>query len=296
MMPQALGATIPPFVTAAIVMLLSWRPWRRWRRGGSGSAAVPGAAGAGAPWAVALALGLGAIAGFVAVAGWPGVPPRERWQWLLFINAAATAAGALSAALARRPWARWLALAMTAIAAAGMLQPVGTRAAVAPAWVWKAGAAVLIALAGLAMEPIARRRAGASVPLALAIAFAGASALILQAANATMSLIAAGSAAACGAVVAIAWWNPAVSIARGGELVAAANLMTTLVIAWFYARDASLGAAFVMLAASPLVLWLGELRCITRRRAIVGAILRPALVAVAVATALAMALRPVNEG
>src|SRR5512145_2330580 len=82
----AFGAIWPAVAVAGAIMCAAWLPLRRAGSKGQGY------------WGGALAIGLGFVAGFLILTkGWPGMPPKERWQWLLPMAMVATVSGLIAA-------------------------------------------------------------------------------------------------------------------------------------------------------------------------------------------------------
>lgn len=276
MLMQAVMALLPPALIAGVVMLLAWRPWKR------GAPLLRG------EWGSALAIGSGFICGFLIQTGWAALHLKQRWHWLLPMIAAATALATIAALWRPRGWMKWLPPAATAICAAAMLHPI---AAAGSPMLWKLSLAVVILLYCAVLVPLAQRRAGASLPLAFSLVFAGLSAILLQGRMATFSLIAAAVATTLAAITIIAWLNPRVSLANGAVIVLAPILAAMIATGWFYREAGSvLALSFVLLAVAPLFLWLGEIAALCRLKPWIGAAIRAAIVLVPVALAAALAI------
>jgi hypothetical protein len=274
---KALGATWPAVAVAALCMIIAWRPWRcndgLW--GGS--------------WGSVAALGLGFIASFVAMNGWPGYPTPQRWQRLVFIGAAATAAGLVAALM--QPRGAWrIGLGLAACASAARL--IDPPPAFANTGIWKAALGIGSGVLWLGLEPLAERRRGASMPLAMCTVFGGVSVILLESRLANFSLLAAAVSSAAGMAMVVAWLNPRVSLAHGAVHVGVALLASLVLTSWFY-RDAGVGSAsFILVAAAPLALWIGEAPLIARWRPWKTTVLRAAAVGLLVAIGVALAIRP----
>jgi len=278
---MALKVLAPAALFAGLVMLIAWWP----RAGRRSSAAARTRLG----WVAALALGGGFIAGLLVVlGGWPGWPPRERWMWLLPIASAAIAAGIVMGFVGRGALVRAIIAVFLSAAIAWMIQPLP---AVEAPWRVRAIAGAGVLLWWIALEPLAQHRAGALLPAALCITFAGLSMIILEARFANLSLATSAAAAALGAITFVALLQRRLSFAHGGTLVAAALLVSISVVGWMYrARGASVTALhFILIGAAPLMLWLGELPIVRRRAAGQATLIRLALVAGPVAAAIAVA-------
>ena len=231
-----------PALLAAVAMLAT-RPWRRGRD----------LAGWGA--AVAIAGGF-AIAFYHVFGGMPSFPPSLAQQWLLylggpvivvaivqsFVKSRAIAVAASALVLGVTPW--------LLLRNVTFLEP-------RILWTWMVAAALAMIAWWAAMESLARRARGASLPLLLGIVVAVSGLAIINSHSATMGQ-AAGSVAIPLFVVSLAALSSrGASLARGGMLAMTMLLLGLLLFAHLFldmpARDAAL------LAAAPLAVWAGEL-------------------------------------
>src|SRR5687768_6023978 len=85
----ALPVLWPAAIVALAFALTAWWPWR--------SSAKKSEPVFGAHWAGALAVGGAFVVSFLVILkGWPGIQPKQSWQWLLHIGAASTLAGVIA--------------------------------------------------------------------------------------------------------------------------------------------------------------------------------------------------------
>ncbi|MHC5024474.1 MAG: hypothetical protein ACYTGG_11295 [Planctomycetota bacterium] len=276
MIDKVVFAVLAPGLAAGVLALLAWQPWRKRpsRPGGS--------------WPGAVAVVGSFVASFVVVVGWPRIPPASLWHWVIAIVIAGGVVAILPDLLKPLRRLRRLAPIVAGAAAAGLFVPPPS---VESPWVWRGVLGLAVAALGLLLEPLAARRPGASMPLGLCIWVAGASVLVTEAGIATAGLIVAASSAALGSIVIVAWLRPSLD-ASGGTTVTVATLApAALAVGWLWTRDFThvTPASFVLVAAAPVGLWLGELTVVTRRRAWVAALLRAVLVAVPIAIAMILA-------
>ncbi|MCI0363428.1 MAG: hypothetical protein L0Y44_07255 [Phycisphaerales bacterium] len=263
----------PAVAVAAAVMLAAWWPWSR--RGSL----------YGGHWGGAVACGLGFSVGFLVLTkGWPGVPPQERWQWLLLIGLGATVIGLMDAMLRPTATGRLAFGVALAVVTATFLHPPPAFAAIA----WKAALGVLVLATFLALEPVADRRPGSLIGLVLCIVFAGASMVIVQSRSAVLGLAAAAASATYGVCFAFGVINPRLRLSHGAIHVASALLPAMAISGWFYNFGDVGMTSFILLVTAPPMLWLGELGPVRRMKPWQAASL--SLLAVLIIVALAVAL------
>lgn len=280
----AFHALWPAVAVSGAAMVAAWRPWRR---GGSERARQHG------HWGAALACGLGFIASFLVLTrGWRGWPPPERWQWLLPMAVGATAIGLLAGVWRPRGGLRYLPAVALAVVAAVLLHP---PLIYQPVLAWKAGLAGMVLLTFVCLEPLADRRVGASLPLSLAIVFAGGSQVIVQSRFAALGFAAAAASATWATCLAIALFNRRVSFAHGGIHVAAVLLPALMMIGWFYNIGEVGLVSSVLVCGAPMLLWLGELGFVRSLKSWQGVLVRAMVVAVPIAIAVGLAMRATQD-
>lgn len=277
------GGLLPAGI-AGTILLLGWRPWNR-------ALAPDRAAAAAGP----LALGGAWLAAQIAIVGIT-LPPLRASDWLAVLVAAA-ALGGLFEALRQPPgWLRWSWRAALSLALPALL--------VLPLWrsSWSTPEALaLIGAAGMGvfgawslLEAQARRRAGAAMPLLLAVLASGSGLVLALSGSASQGQLGGALAAAVGAALVIALLQPRLSLAHGsiGPLVIA--LAGLWLNGTFYADVPS--GSLVLLFAAPWLALVGRLRPVQRlapwQSALVsaGAVLLPLAAAAAWAYAASPAL------
>jgi len=299
MFEQVLKSVAVPAIVAAAILIAGWRPWRRLRgldaheRG---------------QWSTATAFALAFLVSFVS-RKWPSwsaeggaglmqasidaLRPASRRDWIVYLALAAGGIGLL-AALVRRP--AWLIGAIGPLTAAAtwlLIRPIAN-----PTYALGGGAALcgITLLLWFLLEPLARRRAGPSLPLAMVPLFAAISGIIALTGGVGMSvaMTAGAMAAVCGMAAIIAWLNPRFTFARGATpLLAAVPAAIGWLQAW-YAPGTTAWYVFTLpLAAIPL-LWLGELPVVTRRPPWVGGLVRIVLAVIPGAAAVLLAMNSVQ--
>ena len=277
----ALPVVVPAALIAAAVMLVAWWPLRRSDRRSQPLA--------NAWWAGACAVGVSFIAGLWQIADdWPGLPPKQRWMWLMPMAIAATVLGMVSGWLQPRHVVQLAVGLLLALSATLLLHP---PPAVDQPWLWKLGLGAAVLIVWLCLEVQAERHPGPSLPLAMTIVFTGVSLVIKESRFAMLSLSAAAASAAWGSVLLISIFNSKLRVSRGPMHVAAMLLPAMLVLGEFDRRGGVSIASFLLLAIAPLMLWLGELPPLRTRRPWQAALARAALVAVPVLIAVVLAMR-----
>jgi hypothetical protein len=115
----------------------------------------------------------------------------------------------------------------------------------------------------IAMELLASRLRGATMPLLLTITSMVAATVITNAHSQAYGQLAAGLGAALAAVTVLAFWLRGLTLARGGVLAVAAILLGLLLCGHHYAdlgqRD------LILLAAAPLTAWIAEIPPLARK-------------------------------
>ncbi len=266
-----------PAGAAGLILLLGWRPWKR--------ALEPDAAAAAAG---PLALGGAWLAAQIAIVG-VALPPVQASDWLAVLVAAAVLGG-LVEALRRPPaWMRWSWRAALSLALPALLA--------LPLWRSSWSSLEALAVIGAAaigvfgawslLEAQARRRAGAAMPLLLAV-LAGGSALVLAlSGSASLGQLGGALAAAVGAALVIALLQPRLSLAHG----AIGPLVIALAGLWlngtFYA-DVPIGS-LVLLFVAPWLALVGRLGRVQRLAAWQSALVRAGAVLLPLALAAAWA-------
>lgn len=248
---QAMTVLVPAMIAAAAVLLASWRPWQRATRVEHGY------------WGGAAALGAGCLAAFYFVAGGRGFQLHERWHWLWMIASAAMGLGLIASFVRANLLMKILSGIALAGATAALFMP--PRSAANPL-VWKAGLGASVLIFWMLSEPLANKRRGVSLPIAMAVVFAGASIVLLQTRQAGYSLMAAALSSMCGVSMMIAILNRRFSFANGAMHVIGAMLTSLCVIGWLYNLTDVPVWPFALLMVSPLAMWIGELRPIALLR------------------------------
>lgn len=230
------GIVLPAVVTLVVLALAS-RPWRRRRERGPG-------------WAAPVAIGGGFLAGFAALFGWPGLPPGEHWQRIIYIGCLAIVAGAVETTPRRAAALRWLVrVAVIGIIAWGVVPDWKELADTRMVWMAVAGGMVCFGWVSL-------RRAGRSgrtlSPLvSLFVIVSAISLVMLQSRNARLAQAAGVLAAAIAASGVACGWKRA-GLSWGAAAPVIASLATALALnGWFYNYGAVPVASFVLAGLSP---------------------------------------------
>lgn len=275
MVVPVLLATVPPALITLIVLALAWRAWR------------PEAELADGRWGGAAGFGLAFLAGFVAVAGLPHLPPTERWQWIVHLGLVAAALGVVNALRPRKPWLDWLPSLVLAATAAVLLRHPSSDAP----WTWNLGVAAAVAFLWLTLEPLAQRARGVAVPLTLLLTFGATAIIILLSGFESLARLTAVLAACAAGATIVAWRVPAISLAAGATAVTAAVLPGLLFLGQAYSYSEVPGICFVLPLLAPAMSGLGELPVMRRLKPPVRLLARMAaiLLPLGIAVGLAMA-------
>jgi hypothetical protein len=240
-----------------------------------------------AGWGAAVAITGGFAIAFYHEFGWPTFPPASAQQWLLLLGIPVILVAAIQAFAKSDVLAVILSAIVLGITPWLMLRKAEF---LEPRlwWAWViAGGAVMAGWWG-AMELLARRGRGGSVPLLIGVVVGLTGLAMINNHSATLGQ-AAGSVSIPLFVIALAaLWSRGASLARGGMLATTLLLLGLLLFAHLFldmpARDAA------VLALAPLALWLGELpglgkpdswkRVAVRTVAVLAVIALPAIVTI----------------
>ncbi|SIN73317.1 hypothetical protein SAMN05444166_0514 [Singulisphaera sp. GP187] len=278
------GVLLPALATVT-VLIAAWRVGRRLDlkvRGGL---------------AVALALGLGDLAGHLGVA-WPAWPPSEVTDRIPILVGVAILA-ALVAVLGGpgRRWLSWVNRAVVSgVTIAVIVSPAFGEAWSAPATLF--GAALLgigMILAWANLDALATRCSGAGIFLPLLLISSGASVALLVSGSMVLALLAGVLSAALAACGLVAWRVPAIGFGPGGPSIVVVVLASLLLINRFYAELPS--GSVALFAVAPAAVWFGQLGTIRSRAPWIRTLAATAavLVPVALAIGLAVAAMPSYE-
>ncbi len=257
------GIGLPALVCGTILVAV-FRPWRN-------------SGGAGASWGGANALAAGFVTAYLVAHNWQlSLPPRQAWEWLVYLSAGAAIAVAYGVT-ATSGWTIW---GLAAGLSAYLL--VGPR--VDQFWAWRGLTAGMMIASMAALDRLQGRAGSAVFALTLSLV-AAACWVILRASRNEMLAQMAGALSACLGVVAIlGWWRPSMALGGGGVLVAGLLLPGLMMSAYFHGGKVP-AWCLVLAAVAPAAYWLAELpaakRFVTPRPLLmrVGAILAAAGVA-----------------
>lgn len=278
----ALKVLAPAMGVAIIVLSLAWRPWQR------RSAQVQHGY-----WGGPIALGLGFLAAFFVIAGPRGFLLKDRWHWMAAIVGASVVLGLIAALWRAVPIVRFMATVALAFATGALLQPPAT---VANPLYWKLAFGAVVLVSAQPLGIIALKHRGIALPLMFIPVFTGLSIMLLETRQAGFSLLAGALAAMCGVAFVIALFNRQFSLGHGGMFVLAAVLPTLSLLGWFYNVIEAPIWPFAILAVSPLMLIVCEVRLLTRVKPWQGLALRLALVSAPVAAAVAWIMMVSQSG
>jgi len=266
-----------PAVIAGVCWLISWRLWNRRHLASRGH------------WGGALALALGYAAGYRTLMGWPPFPANTAVQWLVYLALLAGAVALAEPLWRKKSWLRfavWLGLgALTAwLQFQALVEHTWTTS---QAIQWIGGLALATAALCAALDALAERRAGASLPLAFWLTAAVTSGVLLLTKSALLGQLAGSLAGIFGAAAVLAWWAPGIRLSRGAMTVFGLLFVALLSQGHLYSELSLLGAALLYLA--PFAAWLGEVGLVKGLRPSRAVLVRMVLVAIPLAVALLIA-------
>ncbi len=290
-----------PLLLSAVVMTAAWRPWRipaAAPEGGAPDAPTPDASdgdaaassGPSAPWAAALAIGLGWLVGLWRVEGLPEMPPVTGEGWIPWIVLAVTAFGVLDGLVSAPDWLRSeLRIVGGALIAILVLHPIFY-------WEWDhpgiplrivalVAAATIVTWTGI--DALGRALpTGPAYPLAMLITVCAAAGVLAMSGGAKFGQLFGVLAATIGPCILLALWRPSVSIGRSGSGVIA-TVFTGFLIAGAWFAEVKNGPAIALLLV-PHAAWAGHIPWVARRKPWQTALIVG--VAVAIPAAIAMGL------
>jgi hypothetical protein len=239
-------------------------------------------------WSGALALGLAVLAGALVVLGVPAFPPKEPHYWFGFLSLAA-ALGAIE----RPAPVKWgLAVLLSVGASLAVLHyvPAERLERFTP---WLAAYALGVFVVRAALEPLARRKEGLAIPLALWIVASGGAVATAMAGFIGGGQVGGMVAAGLGALAFFAWWRPV----EGRNAAAVPVVATVLPAIWLdgYWMAELTPTAGLLLAGAPLGAWAGALPPLAKRPRL-AVLASCAGVAIPVAIAVALSLPAPEPG
>jgi MFS family permease len=261
----------PALLVAYLALGASYKLWRPKRQE------------IGCDWGVALAVGGGFLAGALGAAGMPDRWPLAKWEWI-FVAAALLTLAALPLALSRlRPW-RWIMGPLAVLLAFSLLsdprsahlwetgEPID--------WMWKLTTAAAVGALWALVEPLARKRPGVSLPLALLPVVISAAYVIMLSGNDRLSRMLGAAAAALGVCLLVAFLRPNFVFTGGATAILALAVVGLLALARRYSYTEIPAAAYLLPALAPALPWIVELKPLRRLRPWQSALLRLALIAI----------------
>src|SRR5439155_9043417 len=172
------------------------------------------------PWGPALAIAGGFALAYVGIVGAaPSFPPAAAQGWLFYLAGAVVVIAAVAAMLRSRGWIDAMLSVMVLALAAWLLSRPQAQTLSPPAfWATVVMAAVGIVGWWMAMESLARRRPGGTLPLLLAGATGAAAIVLVNAHTQSLGQIAGGVAVVLTILALLGFWFRNFSLARGGML------------------------------------------------------------------------------
>jgi hypothetical protein len=235
-----LRGVVAPVVTLIVVMLAGQPLWRTGKRRQYDP--LP-----------ALGCGVAQTVAYLAMFGWPGMPPKEHWQRILILIWISTGVAWIAPLITRHSIARIIGYALTAIVVAWMVFPPWDDYADRRSF-WIGGLAVLI-LANLeSTSHLSRKRHGLAPLFMLTIGTTLASIVVVLAHNAKLAQI-------CGAVAAVMGFLFLICLRmRSRESVLGVVAIPSILVpalaflAFFYDSDGqSFPTEFVLASVTPLM-------------------------------------------
>ncbi len=230
-----------PAIIAVLAMAVA-QPWRRGRD-------LPG-------WAAAGAIAGGFVVAFIGMLRVPPFPPNAGEQWLFFL-AAPLVLVAVAQGLIRSAWfGIAISAALLLVTPYLILRNQHAYLGGRVVWSWSIGVGIGMIAWWAAMELLARRVRGSSLPLLMAL-FAGVGGLAIIDAHSQVQGMLAGSIAVPLSIIALAaGWARGAALPRGGVL-AVALLVPALLLCGYFFADLTL-RDFLLITFAPLAAWAGE--------------------------------------
>jgi hypothetical protein len=276
LIPKFVAAVAPGMVACALIMWLAAR-----RRSMERLRARA--------WAAPLALGLAFLLAFAVINGFSiAWPPNERWKWLGVAGFVAMGLAIISAAWKPFRGGRVLLAVGAAVSMGALLHPTPVESH--PVLLRVAVAAIVFA-AAVSLTAIRLVQRGAIGPLTTSICFIGAAFVALRSGFGTLSLMIWAVALALMVMTIAAWRWPQLEFAPGGALWCATMLPVLMGVAaddGYNTGDVPRWC-FAVIAAAPLMLWLGEWRGVQARSFALAACIRIGLVTAPVIAAVVAA-------
>jgi len=226
------GLLAAAFVTGALLALAHWF-WGRNSPAG------------------AFAVGAGYLAGHIAAAGWPALPPAEATQWLFYFALAGLLAGALDTSVRASSLSRvgvWL---LSSAILLGLLLRIKIQSAwTAPQSIlWLTALAAVTLVLTTSLLKIARPNAGAIFTLLVAAIVCGGTGIALVLSGSLLlGQLGFVLAAAVGVALLAAWFFREMPLATGAVPVIVLLLIGLWVSGYFYADLPALSAVLFALA------------------------------------------------
>jgi hypothetical protein len=216
-------------------------------------------------WGVPLALSAGFTVAFIGISGKLNFPPRQGQEWLVLACVAALMISIMASWSDRTRWpvaglSFALLLAIAWFFSANRRQHLPSR----QAWMTLAFIAGGLVLWWSAMEPLSRRWRGGTLPFLLSGVAGAAALVIIDGGSQRLGVIEGGVAVLLLVVAAMALWLCEMSLSRGGVLTIAIVVYGLLACGYLYADVTWPQAA--LLAAAPLMAWVGALPIVRTRR------------------------------
>ncbi len=243
--------------------------------------------GAARPWRVTAAVALPVVVAFLVVnGGWPG----DKWQDLMWLPVA----GLLIAVI---PRAGPLRSVLVAGVGTWIVWPIVRSDPILVRVLPGLGALGLM----LSLEPLAKRRPGPSMPIAVGLAFGGAAAVILISGHLNLAVSVAAAGFALAGVGAASIARRDISMANGPLLAALPLLAVAMVVRYSYMiveTSEVPTVALLLPPLAPLLRWVGEVPPLTRMKGRKAGVLRVAAVLAVsvVAVGLAIGVAQDEEG
>jgi hypothetical protein len=212
-----------------------------------------------APWGATLAIAGGFVIAYVGITGVPRrCPPRVAQDWLVLLSPVPLLIAVLATIVPRRI-GRWVAAALSGLLIALTAYLLLRRNAITVI----VPVAILMAGWWIAMESLASRVRGATLPLLLSITSMSAAAVLMDAGVQPFAQYAAAIGFSLGAITLVNLLLRGATLSDGGMLALAVLLLGLLICGYFFSdvsrRDA------ILLALAPSAAWAGELPQLSRR-------------------------------
>ena len=216
-------------------------------------------------WGVAVGLGLGFLAGYVGILGWPTFPTLDSTVWVAWLALMATVLGVVESTLDLPRWSRWTIRGLFVALILGLV----LRSKVENGWTaiesaaWLGGLEMIFLASWWNLEEQAERLTGPGWVVPMGLVSAGWAVVQTLGAGASAGQLNGVLASAFLGALLTTGLRPGLALARGGPPVALTVLAGLGLTGYFYAEVPAVSA--ILLTLAPWAPWVDRIGFIRRR-------------------------------